>query len=390
MSFVAPIFGLILTPMASLSGWERWQRRNMSPASRAWLNQYGETLFWITVLTLLAIVLALLIRRRYLDLSRIRKEFEDMCRQRGLSGEEQELLRLLADLSGVGTPAMIFTLKPEFERGVSTLLGSPKIANMSDSGRACMTQLLNFLREKLSFNHQRGSESDIISHTRQIPEHSLLSLNPAGAMEPVDANLLRSDPFELVLEVQRPLDCHPGDTLLARYCDGGSVWEFNTDVIRQAENQIHLKHSDSLRFINRRSFPRIPVRYPAMIASFPFDLRDRQDVLPKFEPAQLVELAGVGLKFESPVAIPQDQRALVILKLGANKTLESLAKVHRCSVLSDHQWVVVAEMIGLSSSSISDLTRLTNQAAIEHRKSAPADAAAMRPARTSQEAHHVV
>jgi hypothetical protein len=374
--------------MTALSGWERWQGRNMSAGSRAWLGQYGEAIFWCLLLAMLALVLTLLIRRRYRERSRIRREFEDMCRQRGLSSEEQELLKLLADLSGVGSPAMIFTLKPEFERGVSTLLGSPRIANMSDSGRACMSQLLNFLREKLSFNHQRGSESDIISHTRQIPEHSLLSLNPPGALEPVDANLLRSDPFELVLEVHRPLDAHPGDPLLARYCDGGSVWEFNTDVIRQTENHIHLKHSDNLRFINRRSFPRIPVRHPAMIATFPFDLRDRQDILPKFEPAQLVELAGVGLKFESAVAIAQDQRALVILRLGPDKTLQSLAKVHRCSVLADHQWMVVAEMIGLSSSAISDLTRLTNQAAIEHRKSAPPEPAAMRPARTSQEVTH--
>ena len=136
--------------------------------------------------------------------------------------------------------------------------------------------------------------------------------------------------------------------MLARYCDGGSVWEFNTNVIRQAENQIHLKHSDSLRFINRRSFPRIPVRHPAMIASFPFDLGDRQDVLPAFGPAQLVELAGVGLKFESTVAVPQGQRALVILRLGADKNIQSLAKIHRCTVLADHQWVVVAEMIGLT------------------------------------------
>jgi hypothetical protein len=388
MSFASCIFGLILTPTTALSGWERWQGRNMSPGSRAWLGLYGETIFWCALVSLLAGVLALLIRQRCLQRSRVRGEFEDMCRQRGLSDEEQELLKLLADLSGVGSPAMIFTLKPEFERGVSTLLGSPRIANMSDNGRACMAQLLNFLREKLSFNHLRGSESDIISHTRQIPEHSLLSLNPPGALEPVDANLLRSDPFELVLEVQRPLDARPGDPLLARYCDGGSVWEFNTDVIRQAENQIHLKHSDSLRFINRRSFPRIPVRHPAMIATFPFDLRDRQDVLPKFEPAQLVELAGVGLKFESTVAVPQDQRALVILRLGAGKTVQSLAKIHRCSVLADHQWMVVAEMIGLSSSSISDLTRLTNQAAIEFRKSGPSEPAAMRPARTSREASH--
>ena len=388
MNSATPILGLILPPMTALSGWERWQGRNMSAGSRAWLGQYGEAIFWCLLLAMLALVLTLLIRRRYRERSRIRREFEDMCRQRGLSSEEQELLKLLADLSGVGSPAMIFTLKPEFERGVSTLLGSPRIANMSDSGRACMSQLLNFLREKLSFNHQRGSESDIISHTRQIPEHSLLSLNPPGALEPVDANLLRSDPFELVLEVHRPLDAHPGDPLLARYCDGGSVWEFNTDVIRQTENHIHLKHSDNLRFINRRSFPRIPVRHPAMIATFPFDLRDRQDILPKFEPAQLVELAGVGLKFESAVAIAQDQRALVILRLGPDKTLQSLAKVHRCSVLADHQWMVVAEMIGLSSSAISDLTRLTNQAAIEHRKSAPPEPAAMRPARTSQEVTH--
>ncbi len=389
MSFAACILEATWAPMASLSGWDRWQARNMPSGGKAWLNLHGEALFGCALLLLLALVLALLARRRYANQARVRKEFEDMCQQRGLSGEEKELLKLLAKLAGIANAGMIFSLKSEFERGVSTLLGSERIAHMSDNGRACMIQLLNLLRQKLLFNHQRGSESDIVSHTRQIPERSLLSLNPPGALEPVDASLLRSDPFELVLEVQRPLNAHPGDTLLARYCDGGSVWEFNTDVIRQAENQIHLKHSDSLRFINRRSFPRIPVRHPAMIASFPFDLGDRQDVLPAFGPAQLVELAGVGLKFESTVAVPQGQRALVILRLGADKNIQSLAKIHRCTVLADHQWVVVAEMIGLSSSSISDLMRLTTQAATDQHKSSPPEPAAMRPARTPREASHV-
>ena len=389
MSLAARILEPILTPQTALGGLERWQSRNMTPGSKEWLNAYGGIIFWCVLLSLLVGVLALLIRRRYVERARVRKEFEDMSKKRGLSVEEQGLLRLLANLAGIGTPSLIFSLKPEFERGVSVLLESRRVATMSDNGRACMIQLLNFLRQKLSFNHQRGSESDTISHTRQIPERSLLSLNPAGALEPVDANLLRSDPFELVLEVQHPLDAHPGDVLLARYCDGGSVWEFNTDVLRQSENQIHLRHADNIRFINRRSFPRIPVRHGAMIAAFPFDLGGTQDVLPKFGPAQLVELAGVGLKFESTVVVSQGQRALVILKLGADKNVQSLAKIHRCSVLADNQWLVVAEMIGLSSSSISELTRLTNQAAIEHRKSLPSETAPMRPARTSQEASHV-
>jgi hypothetical protein len=362
----------------------------MPSGSKVWLNAYGEIFFGCALLLLLVVVLVLLGKRRYAERTAARREFEDLCRQRGLSGEEQELLKLLAKLSGVGSASMIFALKPEFERGVSTLLGSERIANMSASGRACMAQLLNFLRQKLSFNHQRGAESDVVSHTRQIPEHSLLSLNPPGALEPVDATLLRSDPFELILEVQHPMDARPGETLLARYCDGGSVWEFNTDVIRHSENQIHLKHSDSLRFINRRSFPRIPVRYPAMIATFPFDLGGRQEVLPRFEPAQLVELAGVGLKFESTAAAPQSQRALVILRLGADKTIQSLAKIHRCSALADNRWLVVAEMVGLSSAAISELTRLTNQAAMEHRKSSPEESASMmRPARASREVYHV-
>ena len=148
-------------------------------------------------------MLALLARRRYANQARVRKEFEDMCQQRGLLGEEKELLKLLAKLAGIANAGMISRSNPS-SSGVSTLLGSERIAHMSDNGRACMIQLLNLLRQKLLFNHQRGSESDIVSHTRQIPERSLLSLNPPGALEPVDASLLRSDPFELVLEVQHP------------------------------------------------------------------------------------------------------------------------------------------------------------------------------------------
>jgi len=64
MNSATPILGLILPPMTALSGWERWQGRNMSAGSRAWLGQYGEAIFWCLLLAMLALVLTLLIRRR--------------------------------------------------------------------------------------------------------------------------------------------------------------------------------------------------------------------------------------------------------------------------------------------------------------------------------------
>lgn len=389
MSILSGILAAAWLPTAGLSGMERWQgvRMPANETPNVGLGGYGEMIFAGALLVLLLGVLGLLIGRRRMDHTRARREFDEMSKQRGLASEEIELLRRIASLGGVGSLNMIFTLKPEFERGVSALLASDRISKLSENGRNCMVQLLNSLRQKLAFFHQLGAEGDMVSHTRQVPLRSLLSLTPPGGLEAVEARLSQCDPFDLVLEVEHPIETRAGDVWVARYCDGGSVWEFGAAVVRQKQNIVHFRHADNIRYINRRSFPRIPVKFPAKVAGFSFEIGDLQNVPPRFADAALVELAGVGIKLESPIDIPQGQRVLVILMLEDGKAVQSLAKVHR-NTPAEGKYLLAAEMIGLSAAAITELTRLTNQAAIDHKKVMTAASAPMRPARAAAEVSH--
>ncbi len=211
-----------------------------------------------------------------------------------------------------------------------------------------MIQLLNSLRQKLAFNHPIGSESDIISHSRQIPELAALAMTLPSIPEPLDGKIVRSDPFELIVDMDVLPDCKIGDTWTVRYCDGGSVWEFNSELVRQVRERVHLRHSNAIRLINRRSFPRVPLRRSVKIAPFPFDVHSRVDELPRFRPAQIVELAGIGLKLEADTEFAEGQRALIVLRLRPDKAIQSLAKVRRCTLLGPGQYLLILELVGLS------------------------------------------
>ena len=66
-------------------------------------GRWGEVLGYVLI-TLVSGLLALMIVRKLQEHSRSRREFADLCGQRGLSPEEQDLLRLLARLSASSTP----------------------------------------------------------------------------------------------------------------------------------------------------------------------------------------------------------------------------------------------------------------------------------------------
>lgn len=351
-------------PLMGLSGMERWQGRQY-PTDGAAMDEFTMPLIYGTALLTAAAMAVYFILRKRAASAHQEEMFLSACQQKGLSQEEQDLLSLLTRSARLKRPEMIVSLEPVFEQAAQALLAGERVARMSEAGRTFMVQLLEGLRQKLGFVRQAESENDTLHTSRQISEGSSITVSYTGLPQGVGGVLKQTDPYELVIETESPIEAKPGETWLVRYTDGATIWEFDAPVVRQVDQKVYLQHSERVRFINRRSFPRVPVSRKASIASFAFDITDSPDVLPAFHPAQLVELAGFGLKMESPIELVRNQRALVILHLAPDKIVQGQAKVHRCMNLGSGKFLIVLEMVGLSSQSIADMARQANIAVVQ-------------------------
>jgi hypothetical protein len=189
-----------------------------------------------------------------------------------------------------------------------------------------------------------------------------------------------------------------GESWCVRYDLGSSVQEFDTTIISYDGDVLVLKHSENIRFINRRRFLRVSVQRPALIAHFPFaqtltdsDTGDEPAAnaysvqasvlllgLPEFVPAVVTELAGPGLRVESSLEAKTGQRVLVVFDLDhdygsvptnsdgrqlARKVVEDIGIVRHVRTIEDG-FSMAVELTGLSDSNISELTRATNVASL--------------------------
>jgi hypothetical protein len=193
------------------------------------------------------------------------------------------------------------------------------------------------------------------------------------------------------------LESKPGEQWCVRYYFGASVWEFETSVISCNDNVLVLNHSDNVRFINRRRFFRVPVNRPTFIAPFPFaktlstnDENDNegegQDPAnstgdnwgpPEFVPANVTELAGPGLRIETPLEVNVGDRVLVVLQLSEEENMDSslrnarsktplrivedIGEVRHAKVI-ENGFSIAVELTGVNDSNISELIRATNAA----------------------------
>ena len=86
----------------------------------------------------------------------------------------------------------------------------------------------------------------------------------------VRGEVVRNDEIEFAVNLTGPIQSRAGELWQARYYSGLSAWEFDTSTVRCDGQRLVLNHSDTVRFTNRRRFPRVAVRGQAMIAYLPF------------------------------------------------------------------------------------------------------------------------
>lgn len=316
-------------------------------------------LAFILLVGLLVLGGAVLAYRWFNRSSRSSAAFLTQAVRMGLTREEQDVLRLVAQMAELRNVQAIFTLEEVFHTGSHKLLQSPRVKAMTPQGQQYIGSLLNSVQEKLGF--RTGDGDSRVTTTRQIPEGSKLYITHRTRMESFDAIVQKITLMNLELLPAVPVEIEEGDRWLARFCDGASIWEFDVTSLTPSGTQLLLEHTNDIRFVNRRRFPRVPVDRAAFVAPFSFDKPDV--AAPMFLPARLVELAGAGLRFQAPLSMEIGQRALVVAQLGEGRNIQAMGKVRRCSDAGGGEFSLVVELVALTSGEIDILAQETAQAA---------------------------
>ena len=362
---------------------------------------------WFIILSVAAIILLtlLLIAVSYNNKTKQRKVtnqvFVTYAQKMGLARRERQTLLDIANRIKLKRTESIFTMPAAFDRGAAELTkdilalhGAKASKNLSDR--------LSVIREKLGFE-KKGPDSAAGSNkpsSKQIPPGKQLHMtrHKAGESTNIESTVIENNDVELTVKLKVSLESKFGELWSVRYYFGASVWEFETSSISCYGNILVLKHSNNIRFINRRRFLRVPVKKPTFIARFPFARmhlpssskeggQDSADIStnswgpPEFVLASVTELAGPGLRIEAPLEVKVGDRVLVILKLTEedpkpdsqrnNKTesykiVENIGEVRHTKTIKNG-FSIAVELTGLTDPNINELIRATNAASLKTR-----------------------
>jgi hypothetical protein len=406
--FVTCSFLLALTPA------ERW-----SAAGRQFQTHSFVTDRWFIVavavilIALTLLLIAVNLQKRTRPQKGATQLFFECAERRGLSARECHVLLEVAKKAGIGRAEDVFTDDVAFYRGASKLMEDGIARGRTGADSELLSSELFFLREKLAFRRQTAlfsgpSAKSARLSSRQIPVGRKVNITCRAAKDSddIEAIVVENDEKELTLKSAVPVKVTFGELWRVRYCFGASIWEFDTTIAGCNADILVLNHSDTIRFINRRRFLRVPVRKPAFIARFPFSrmlfakgnnykVGPGPDVLhsfdgswgaPEFIPAVVTELAGPGLRIEATLEVMPGDRLLVVMKLGedddlqpasvrrygngrsaALRIVEDIGEVKHIRPLQN-TFSIAVELIGLSDADINELIRATNNAS---RKGAP-------------------
>jgi hypothetical protein len=284
----------------------------------------------------------------------------------GLSREECNLLFNIARKSSLRDPQQIFVSEAQFNTGLAKLENALTENAKGQTPICGSCAFVHSLREKLGFQTIVNPGRATGIGLGKIPQAAILSVFRQRSPESFTvAAVEQTRGGELVVEPEMQIDCHPGESWVVRYPEGGVLWEFTAFVTQTEPGNVTLRPTGELRWINRRRFVRTPTRKPAKIASFPFQRPGGQTEPPQFVAAELVEIAGPGMLLQAPLELESGDRVLVVIQLGDDRLVESVARVRHVRGEAKKGKTIAVELMGLTSSDIAELAHETNTAAHE-------------------------
>jgi len=345
--------------------------RQMPPDRLAGFWMYGLIALGAAIAVAAGVTLVLARRRRR---RRAWSAFGHHADRAGLSEEERSFLANLTRLAGLARPDTIFTAEAAFDDAVRR----GHLDRLSDAMQKTARATVRSLRQKLGFGPPQPVRRALSASTRQMPAGARLELSPRGTLESVEAVLARNEESGLYVQPVRPAACAPGEVLQVRYSNMGIVWEFDVAVQRAEGPMLVLEHTETIRFVNRRRFPRIPMKRPGLVTALPLLRAGGGDLAPSFVPATLVEIAGPGLRLQTDLPADIEDRVVAAVRVDDGRTLQGSGRVRRVVPAGEHPRELAIELIDLEADEVAQLSRLTNEAAQQNTAwpaTAPADAA---------------
>ena len=323
--------------LLALTAPERWAAtRQIGP--RAVPQQWFVMIGVAVLLALLVALVAISYRRHQQGKRQKAEELDIAILRRGLTARERQILLAIAVRSGLQHTPDIFQQADAFDRGAVQLL--------AECAQTRTPQEITALKAEVAAVRQKLGTQPVASgggavargrpSSREIPVGGFLELTGRRGDQAVAlrVEVRRNDAIELAVALRTPLGSKPGDSWLARYYSGLSAWEFRTSTVRCDDQKLVLNHSEDIHFVNRRRFPRVPVRWPARIAPLPLvqsepaaeeatghhaDVsRPAVEYAPAFVEGVVTEFGGPGLRIEAPLPVQVDDRVLVVFRLGGS------------------------------------------------------------------------
>ncbi len=411
-SIITTEVNAILAALTPTQRWDAVRQLDNGTTNVRWLIPLGLVI--IIILILLFIIVSYYRRTEQRRISQ--KRFFEYADKLGLTHHERQILQDIAINAGLRRYVSIFSMIQAFDRGASKIIEDTLALHGTEASKH-LSAVLSTLREKLGFEKSHATsvastkQSGRLS-SRQIPigKQLYLTYTDADDLTNMESTVIKNDDVQLTARLAMPLHRNPGELCYVRYCFGGSVWEYDATVVSCQGDIVVLSHSNNIRFINRRRFLRVPVSKPAFVAHFPFvrtlplgtnrgegegsDLTDVDKQKWKsldFVPAVVTELAGPGLRIETPLQMKTNERVLIIFKLNEEsqsdsstshneKSLESnteqkdrktslqivedIAEIRHTEAIQNG-FSTGLELTGLSDSDVNVMIRATNAASMK-------------------------
>lgn len=366
--------GLALTPLERYSAMRGLNSHHPLPDSmKAFLTH--PWFIWGGILLIVTLLISLVVVRRKRTVQgkqQHQEQFESLCDQRGLTAQQREILAAIAKPLRTGRREDIFFQSELFMQGASNLMQEYFASGRNVIERKKMNVLIGQIKQKLGYQKaaggipvRRGRDPGLSS--RDIPAGKTVSIalstRPEGSR--VDAVVIQNDEFELVLRPEIPVSCPPGEHWNVRYRLGTSTYEFDALTMVCGSEGLELNHAESVRYLSRRRFLRVPVELPAQVALFPTQKQEGPGRIagPQFVPATITEISGPGLRIHTGLTAEHGQRLLVVFELEPGKTIQDVAEVRGLRETALDQSIGV-ELIGLDDATVNELIRTTNAIAI--------------------------
>jgi hypothetical protein len=329
-------------------------------------NKWLAIIGWLLILVLL--ILFFVVRRIRLEKERLamEKRFLESSGRCQLTAQEREILETICRYANAAKKDDVFSDTAVFDAGFAALIQKSFEAGHNLTQRKQLNVIIQGIRIKLGHQKSQSTlnctvrESKQLS-SRQIPQNSsvLVELISKSKVLRFEATVALNDTCEIVLSPAMAVEATPGQTANIQYCLGSVVWTFETVVISCGSHGLELNHSDQVKFVNRRRFPRTVVQKKAKIAVFNINSPGNVLNLPVFIDAIVTEISGPGLRIQTDMDLKSHDRILVVLEVEPGRILQDVADVRGIRDSSEGRSVGV-EMLGLNESSLNDLFRISN------------------------------